>query len=90
MNDINIIETTEKEFNVPGVETGTFTVIDNKLYSVWNHRLLNPSCIVPYGSEDISELDNEKWTLLFETLMDEFDMETANELMNVSVRYELD
>ena len=86
----NIIETTEKEFNVPGVETGTFTVIDNRLYSVWNHRLLNPTCIVPFGSEDISELDNEKWTLLFETLMDEYDMEMATHLMDISVSYNLD
>tara|TARA_B100001123_G_C15075257_1_gene933341 strand:+ start:147 stop:413 length:267 start_codon:yes stop_codon:yes gene_type:complete len=86
----NIIETTEKEFSVPGLETGIFTVIDNKLYSVWRHRLLNPTRIVPFGSEDISELNNEKWTLLFETLMDEYDMETATHLMNISVRYELD
>jgi len=86
----NRIETTEKEFSVPGVETGTFTVIDNRLYSVWNHRLLNPSCIVPFGSEDINDLDNEKWTLLFETLMDEYDMEMTTHLMNISVRYDLD
>ena len=86
----NIIETTEKEFNVPGVETGTFTVIDNRLYSVWNHRLLNPTCIVPFGSEDISELDNEKWTLLFETLMDEYGMEMTTHLMDISVSYNLD
>ena len=86
----NIIETTEKEFSVPGVETGTFTVIDNRLYSVWNHRLLNPTCIVPFGSEDISELDNEKWTLLFETLMDEYGMEMTTHLMDISVSYNLD
>ena len=45
------------ELNVPGVDTGIVTVVDDILYGIYKHRLFEYNYIVPITNDDISELD---------------------------------